>query len=280
MSDGGLLPGEEALVDSVKAFFEKQYESNAIRRNEEIDGSLRWTPSLHFQANDHVRIAAEVSESPYPAILQRRHADLMAFREPIAVYCACPEEEFLKKENQADIRRLRDHGYGLLTVDDKKQVTKRHGCIPLIQFIPETDFAQEITGLPRAWRVRLRTSYERYLVDPVSGVQDVSEVLEGLVLSAAKAVERKGWVGKLASMPLAEMLDELSELKQCKPAKAAIGGVRNYVKQYRNPSHHYPKNKLQAYKKYRDAPHAFRDGLKQAHGFRASMLSIGISLSL
>ncbi len=251
-----------------------------MRFNTEVDPSLGWTPSLQFQANDHLRIAVEVSETAYPRVLQLQHADLLAFREPVAVYCACPEAEFLKTDNQAEVRRLRAHGYGLLTINDKGHVTKRHSCIPLIQFIAESDFKQEIEGLPRGWRVRLKDSYDRYLVDPVAGVQDVSEVLEGLVLSAAKGTARKKWTGKLTSMSLADILDTLSETPACKPAKAAIGGVRNYVKLYRNASHHYPKNKQLAYKKYQDAPHAFRDGLKQAHSFRAAMNNLGIRLSL
>jgi hypothetical protein len=280
MSEGSLLPNDAVLVEAVGVFLGDQYEGPTMRLNEEINPILMWTPSLHFHANDHLRIAVEVSETPYPMILQMRHADLLAFREPVAVYCACPEEEFLKKDNQTEIRRLRAHGYGLITIDDKKHVTKQHSCIPLIQFIPESDFKQEIDGLPKSWRVRFKDSYDRYLVDPVSGVQHVSEVLEGLVLSAAKATARKKWTGELASKPLADILDALGDAPQCKQAKAAIGGLRNYVKQYRNPSHHYPKNKQQAYKKYQDAPHAFRDGLKQAHSFRAAMTKIGVTLSL
>lgn len=269
----------DALITAATEFFADQYEKPKLYVNEAINPGLGWAPTLHFHASNHLIVAAEVSATPYPAILKLRHAAMTLLREPVAVYCVCPEEEYLKKDNQSEIHDLRAHGYGLITVDDRVIATRRHACIPLIQFIPESDFKQEIEDLPRGWRLRARDSYDKYLVDAVSGVQDISEVLEGLVLSAAKGAAKKGW-HKSFSHSLATVLDELSDLQQCKPARAAIGGVRNFVKQYRNPASHYPRNRQQALQKYRDAPHAFRDGLKQIHSFREAMRNIGITLSL
>jgi hypothetical protein len=276
----GLVPNAPRLVKAAKAYFNDHYENPPLHVNETLDEDLEWTPSLHFKASDHLIIAAEISATAYPMILRMRHADILVLPRPIAVYCVCPEEEYLKKESQADVRSLRAHGYGLITVDEKWKAMKRHACIPLIQFIPEPDFKQEIKDLPKAWRVRLRASYDKYLTDPVSGVQDVSEVLEGLVVSAARGAAKKGWTKPIANKALADVLDALGDLPQCKAARAAIGGIRNYVKQYRNTSHHYPNNKRQAYEKYRNAQHGFRDGLKQIGTFRTAMAGLGIALAL
>ncbi len=279
--NSGLATGDALLIDGAKGFFDSQFADPAVHTNEAIDDRLLWTPSMYFRATHHLVVAAEVSETPYPAILRLRHAEVMAFQEPIAVYCVCPEDVYLRKESQPDVRLLRAHGYGLITVDAEGNATKRHGCIPLIQFITDTDFQQQIDGLPKKWRARLSESYEKYLVNAVSGVQDVSEVLEGLALSAAKGAARKRWAtASLASQGLADMLDGLSGIPECKSARAAIGGVRSYVKQYRNPSHHYPRNKKEAVKKYRGAQHGFRDGIRQIHSFRAAMAGIGLNLSL
>jgi len=269
------------LLAAAKRFFAGHYEAATIEVGTAIDDDLHWQPSLHFDASDHLIIAAEMSDTPYPPILGLRHADLMNLDLPIAVYCVCPEDAFLSKDAQPDVRLLQAHGYGLITVNRDHHSTRRFSCIPLIQHIPESEFKNEIDGLPKKLRVRTRDAFDKYRNNAVSGLQDLSEIVEGLIYSAAKGAVKEGWATKsLLTKGTADVLDHLATIKECKPAGASIGGVRGFVKQYRNPSHHFPKNKKQALHKYRSAQHGFRDGLKQIPAFRDAMAGIGIKVSI
>src|SRR5882762_2541487 len=270
-----------ALLAAAKRFFAGHYEAATIEVGTAIDDDLHWQPSLHFDASDHLIIAAEMSDTPYPPILRLRHADLMNVDLPIAVYCVCPEEAYLSKEAQADVHLLQAHGYGLITVDRDHHATRRFSCIPLIQHIPEAQFKEEIKGLPKSLRARMRDAFDKYRNIAVSGLQDITEVVEGLIYSAAKGAVKNGWAtASLINKDSAEILDDLAALSQCKPARASIGGMRGFIKQYRNPSHHFPKNEKQALLKYRSAQHGFRDGLKQIPSFRDAMAGIGVKITL
>ena len=113
---------------------------------------------------------------------------------------------------------------------------------------------------------------------------DITEVVEGMVLKAGReaASSTRQWIRPNEAKPgfSAGTLDALSNAPACAPARAAIGGVRGYIDQYRNTSHHFPKDKRQSYIKYRDCRHAFLDGIKQIQRFRLSLKNIGLSGSL
>ena len=108
---------------------------------------------------------------------------------------------------------------------------------------------------------------------------DLSEIVEGMVLKAGKDAIRKKLLtsGQVKPGKTANTLDELSKLEELKQAVAAIGGVRSYVKDYRNQNHHFPKNKKLAYKRFKDCRHGFIQGLKTIQSFRTAMKSAGLS---
>ena len=170
----------------------------------------------------------------------------------------------------------------MLLVDREGNVTRRLSCIPLIQQIPKEGFKGEIKGLPRKIRRRLAQSYEIYANKPSSSVADITEVVEGLVLQAGREAVRKTWINVKDAKPgyPAATLDALMAVRNCNPAMAALGGARSYIDQYRNVSHHFPKDKKQAYKKYEDCKHGFTDGIKRIHHFREGMEKIGMTGTL
>lgn len=281
MTQTGLVTGHDSLLAAAIDFFEGYYENPHIWIGTTINAKLGWSPSLHFNANDHLIIAAETSDTPYPRILQLRHAAIMELPLPIAVYSVCPEEAFLKPSNQNEIRDLLAHGFGLITVDATNAATRRNACIPLIQHIPRDQFLEELSDLPKKWRVRLRESYDKYLNNAVSGVRDVGDVFEGAIHSAVTQAAKKGWVpNNTPKKAIADALDALAAAKQCKPVLASIGGARNFYKHYRNPTSHFAKTKKDAHKKYRNAQHGFRDGVKQLGHFRTAFKGIGINVNI
>ena len=75
----------------------------------------------------------------------------------------------------------------------------------------------------------------------------------------------------------ADELDALYNAKQCKDARAAIGGTRSYIKLYRNLSHHWARTAKEAYDKYTNCRHAFLEGIKQIQQFRTATKNVGLS---
>lgn len=170
-------------------------------------------------------------------------------------------------------------GYGLLTVSADGTVQKRAGTIPIVQQIGDQEFKVELTELPPTLRRRLAESFDVYNHNAASGVADISEVVEGLVLRAGRDAAKKKFIaaGDVRPGAPAATLAALLACSQGKNAAAAIGGAQSYISMYRNVAHHFPKNKKQAFKKYRDCRHGFLDGLKKVNQFRDAMRGIGLS---
>ena len=242
-----------------------------------ISKNLGYTPAIQFKIHSHLTVLVEVSEIPYPAILALRRVDLEDLQIPISVYCACPEEAYLADQDEA--KHLMNNGFGLITVSKDGRVQPRSSCIPLMQRIAKGEFKNEIKSLTPFIRRRLAEAFERYNANAPSGVVDVAEVLEGFILRAGRDAATKKWIDKDAAAPgqPAKTLDALQAASQFTGAMASIGSARGYIAEYRNTSHHFPKDKRQAARKYRECRHAFLDGLKRICSFRFSMKASGLS---
>jgi hypothetical protein len=170
----------------------------------------------------------------------------------------------------------------LLTVSADGSVQKRASCIPLVQQIPETAFKDGVRELPIKMRRRLAESFEHYQQDAVSGVRDITELMEGLVLKCGRDAVTKKWIQPNDAKPgyPAATLTALATTPQGKSIQPAIGGTQSYISEYRNTAHHFPKNRKQAHRKYRDCRHAFLDGIKRICAFRAALKNIGLSGNL
>jgi hypothetical protein len=226
--------------------------------------------------NDHIHVFVEPSESsPYPKILEIRHADVLLYPEPIAVYAVCPVVMTEGGDNRTAMKRLQDHGYGLITVDSNGHANRVLIATPLIQLISKAEYNAEISTLPISIKRRVHQAFEDYSNKPSMGVAALTEVIEGLVAGAGRDALRAGKLTKADLNSTALTLDALHNAYR--NARAAIGGVRVHVAEYRNPSHHWPANKKKACTKYKECRHAFLDGLKKMKLFRISMMNEGLS---
>lgn len=282
MKFDGLTSGEEFLRDAACRCFEDLYENPMMHVNQELHKDLAWTPALRFVIHEHINVFVEPSEiGPYPRILERKHTDVLHFPQPIAIYAVCPEETIATPPQRSDMKRLQAHGFGLITVNHEGQARREFSAIPLVQVIPKAEYKAEIEGLPKKTKQRIGEAYEDYNAKPVNGVKSLTEVIEGLVTQAGKGAVQKKYLSKsVLGSDVADILDALHDTKECKNARAAIGGVRSHVKEYRNPKHHWPANKKRAYKKYSDCRHAFMDGIKHIQRFRTAMQAIGLTGNL
>ena len=282
MTDVGLTSGEQFLRNAARRFFEGLYENPEMHLEEELHRDLSWTPALWFTIHEQIRIFVEPSEtSPYPRILELKNGDVRRFPQPIAIYAACPEEILHAPGQRGEIKRLEADGYGLVTVDADGNANRVISAIPLIHIIPSSEFKQEIKGLPKKLRQRISEAFEDYCSKPVNGVKSLSEVIEGMVEQAGKdAVKKQYLQQKNVGGSIADLLDALHNLPQCNNVRAQIGGVRSFVAEYRNLSHHWPKDAKRAHKKFSVCRHAFLDGIKRIHQFRTAMKVVGFSGNL
>ena len=58
------------------AYFADHYENPPMTVGQPLNPRLGWVPTFFFTINDHVTVACEVSETPYPIILGMRRKDI------------------------------------------------------------------------------------------------------------------------------------------------------------------------------------------------------------
>ncbi len=277
MAAGELSSGTTFLVNSAKKYFEVTFQGPQIHLESPVDSTLNWIPALHFKLNDHLTVIAEASETPYPLIFSLRRQDVIRLQQPVAIYCICPEESYL--HDQSASKRLIADGYGLITIASDGSAQKRASCIPLIQQITDEEFLADIRNLPRKFRTRLAEAFDRYKFNAPSGVADIAEVFEGLVLKAGRDGVKRTWLPAWEVRPgaPARTLQAMTASPQFQNTRAAIGAAEAFISMYRNTSHHFPKNAKQAATKYRDCRHGFLEGLKKLVFFRDAVKSIGLT---
>jgi hypothetical protein len=246
------------------------FENPPIQSDDKLYKTLSWQPSLHVKLNKYLDVLVEVSEdSPYPIMLSRRHGALLSVHQPLAVYSACPAEVFLLPSKQSELKELERDGYGLLTVDKEGNVSERIHAIPLIHRVSDSEFKASIDGLPAGIRQRLAQCFQTYKNKPPVGIGEIAELLEGLVLEGGRRATKKNWLAGsqvVAGRP-AKTLDALSACSHTKAHNAAWGGVRSYIKEYRNVAHHYVTKPKDAKRKFLDCRHALIAGIQHTTSF-------------
>jgi hypothetical protein len=272
-----LTSGAPYLVERASIYFQAHYGGVTVQSPGILKG-VAWAPSLAFAINAYHTICGEASEDKvYPEVLRLRTADILAVHEPISVYAITTDEVFLRPTEQDDVKELVKHGYGLLTVSADGTVQRRLVAQPLVQHISSQDFRASLNGLPKSLRQQASAVFDTYAVTPTSGVAQLSEIVEGMVTRAYKDAIKKGWVPNPVPNTTAATLDALMVCPQLVAARAPLGGARAFYSDFRNLTHHFPKNKSKAHKKYCDCRHGFLEGLRRISALRASLKNIGLS---
>jgi len=276
-ASGGLSSGTDFLRDAAVIHFNGAYQHPAIKLHSEVDSKLNWKPSIQLKLNEHLTLLAEASEEPYPLIFRLRRADITQLNLPITIACICPEEVYLKE--QGAVKELREHGYGLLTVAADGSVQSRFSSIPIVQQISESEIKDEVAMLPAKIKRAVIEAYDLYNVNAPAGVANITEILEGVVLKAGQDAVRKKLINKSDARPgfTAQTLNAMVSSGKFNNKAAALGGCQSYVSRWRNTAHHFPKDKKQAMKKYRECRFAFVSGMKEIKEFRTAMKDCGLS---
>lgn len=281
MAPDGLTPSHGFLREAAQSCFADRYGNPTMHINKPLSARLEWSPALRFTLHRHINVFVEPSDNgPYPRIVSIRYADIMNYPEPIAIYAVCPSGAIATQNGQDQLRRLKAHGMGLVTVDTAGNATILFSAIPIVHVIPEDDFKQRLQGLPRGIiRQRISEAFDDYRTKPVNGVKNLSEIVEGMIRKAGKDAAAKSEISNgVLQSGNAAILDALHT--KYHRARAAIGGARNFYKECRNLAHHWPNSKKASYEKYTACRHHFLGGLQTIHGFRAAMRNVGLTGNL
>ena len=280
MSNDGLSLLHDALRDAARACFADRYGNPTFHVEKALNSQLQWIPALRFVLHGHIHVFVEPSDSgPYPRGLAMLYTKASNYPEPIAVYSVCHQAHTDSAADRRARKELKSHGFGLVTVDHSGVAEIEFTAIPIVQAIAEATFKQETKNLPKGIRQPASEAFEDYLSKPVNGVKTLSEIVEGMIRKAGRdSAANNGISNTNARKAPAGVLDALHQ--KYEPARAGIGGARNFINECRNLTHHWPNNKKAAYKKYANCRHHFLDGLHTIQAFRKAMKDIGLSGNL
>ena len=221
--DSDLTTGVEELRAPVRKLLKDEFAAKAIKDDSEIDASIRYTPNLQFRKSNFTTVVVELSEGPFPEILEMRHTAITDFDAPIEVYAACPAEATRTTAGEKEIARLTKQGFGLIVVDETGAAEVRHACSALKLRVSRSEFDAAVGSPPKSVKDRLQEAYRAYQTSPAGGLDQVCDLLEALVARAHADCLKKGWLAQnQATDKTATQIDHMVALNQLGPARAAL----------------------------------------------------------
>ena len=240
-------PRLKQVAESGQQFFKKRFGRTGFKSLSEISPDINWRPTFQTRPKKSLIVAAEVQDIAYPEILKIAAHDISHFEFPISVYQICPLEIYLAEKNQSAVNLMKRHGFGIVTVDISGRATLQSACIPLAQHIDEKELDSEMKGMSQSLRIRFMEAYNTYRNNEGQGLQEAGQLVESLVVEIAEQCLRMSLVpnGTLRKSA-AGMIDDLYALIDLKDHRGALGGARDFAKEFRNSASHPARNPAQA----------------------------------
>ncbi|WP_148650871.1 hypothetical protein [Sphingopyxis granuli] len=263
------------------AFCKERYGSNGVKIEEGIDDAIMWRPSFYLKVGKFKLIAVEVEDNLYPGSLKGAAHDISHYDFPIAVYQACTLEAYLGDPNHKNINLLKNHGFGIITVDEDGNAVIQHSCVPLAQHISPDSFERAISKLSPKMKVAFRSAYAVYQTSETQGLQDAGQIIEAILTSIADQAVKKGDLTASSSGgALANRIDNMYGAQPLAGHRAALGGAREFVQEFRNTASHPAKSAKQAAEKIRKCREGFLDAINIASKLRALAKAKGYTIKL
>jgi hypothetical protein len=215
-------------------------------------------------------VAVEVNDVLFPESLKGAAHDIDRYDFPISVYQACSLEVYQKDSRFSKVKLLREHGFGIITVDDAGEALIQVRAEPLAQHIPTDKLGSEIKSLTHRLQVKFRSAHATYQTNVGQGLQEAGQIVEALIGCIATQAESAGTVPSGTSRnATADIIDELYNTGAFHNHRAALGGTRSFVKNYRNVASHPAKTPKQAVDKIRKCRDGFFEALRIARELQA-----------
>jgi hypothetical protein len=277
----------DTIAQPVLAHLKAKHGSNGLKIEVPFSPNVNWKPTIQLKSGTVELIVVEVSDTPYPPVMKFAVADLLNYEanRPIRAYHACPLS--VLQSTSADVRRafrsLKEHGFGLYTVDDSGHVEEQFAAAVLIHHVPRNRFDELVKTLPIDVKTPLNKAYEVYRTEARQGLQFAGQVVEGLVQVLAAESQVKGWLSSYgANSSAADLIDALYEVgtKPLKDHRATLGGARNFIKRDRNSSSHPAKSKKIASKSSVTVKQGFESALQVCVELCSTRKTLSISRKL
>ncbi len=247
-----------------------EWGANGLKTESPIASEIGWQPTFFLKPNRHLIVAVEVADLIFPATLKIAAHDIEHYDYPIAVYQACSLDLYQSDARLAKVNSLRDHGFGLITVDDRGTAVIVHRGEAYAQHISPDRFDLEARPLTPSLKVMFKAASTTYQTDIEQGLQKAAKIVEALVLciatQAAKAGEVRAGTPKEEA---AKIVDVLWDTKKFVPYRAALGRTRSFFRIYRNPPSHASRNPREAAEKIRKCKDGFIEALRVAAELRS-----------
>lgn len=251
----------------VVKYLKKKHGTNGLKIEQKFSLKVRWLPTIQIKSSTTELTLVEISETLYPPILATAYASLIneEATRPIRVFQACSLDSYQPDKAREAVRSLKDHGYGLMTVDEAGNVDVVFQAAVLIHHIPQMKFEQSVKGLPADVRSPLARAYDLYRTDAKQGLQHAGQVVEALTHLIGSHAEKSGWLNSYKSnITAAKILDALYSAtdKNLVDQRACFGGARQFIKVDRNSSSHPAKSARQARENVASVKEGFENALR------------------
>lgn len=263
------------------AFCKERYGGNGVKVEQGINDAILWRPSFFLKVGKFKIVAVEVEDNLYPGSLKGAAHDISHFDFPIAVYQACTLEAYLSDPKHKHVNLLKSHGFGIITVDDDGNTVIQSTCVPLAQHISPESFERSLSKLSPQLKVAFRAAYAVYQTSETQGLQDAGQIVEAVLSDIANKAVKKGDLAAAApNRALANRIDDMYGAQALAGHRAALGGAREFVQEFRNVASHPAKNAKEAAEKIRRCRAGFLDAIGIAVKLRALAKAKGYAIKI
>jgi hypothetical protein len=269
------------VAEKSLAHCKDRYGANGVKIEEGISDTIMWRPSYYLKAGKYKIVAVEVEDNLYPESLKGAAHEISHYDFPVAVFQACSLEAYQNDPKHTKVNFLKSHGFGIITVDDDGIVAIQHTCVPLAQHISPQVLEREIQDLSKPLKVEFRSAHDVYHANEGQGLQQAGQIIEAMISALAAQAVKKGVVTNATNgRPLASKIDDLYAAGVFQPHRAALGGARDFIKEFRNSASHAPTTAKQAAEKIRKCRKGFLDAIAIATKLKVVASALGYQLKL
>jgi hypothetical protein len=269
------------VVNESLSLCKQNWGTAGLKKEEPIDSKISWRPTFYIKPNRFLIVAVEVNDVLFPEILKIAAHDIDRHDYPISVYQACSLEVYQRDRRFNHIKLLREHGFGIITVDDAGAALIQVRAEPLAQHISMERLESELKSLTPRLKVKFNNAHATYQTSVGQGLQEAGQIVEELVVSIATQAERAGVVPSGTSRKsTADIIDDLYSVGTFHNYRAALGGARSFVKTYRNIASHPPKTSKQAIEKIRKCRGGFFEALRISGELKAAIQQLGYQVRI
>jgi len=263
------------------AFCKGKYGNNGVKIEQGISNSISWRPSYYLKVGKFKLIAVEVEDNLYPESLKGAAHEISHYDFPISVYQACTLEAFLGDPKHKKVAELKKHGFGIITVDDEGNTVVQSPCVPLAQHISPDVFDRAISGLSAPLKVAFRSAYTVYQTSETQGLQEAGQVVEAIIRAIGiKAVNAGDLMPRPTNQALANRIDDMYAAQSLAGHRAALGGAREFVAEFRNTVSHPAHTAKLAAEKIRKCRKGFLDAIDLSVKLRSLATAKGYKISV